>query len=555
MAAALALVPGLCAQPGWIAETTHFRVLAHQAPGVDAETVRSAATELEQIREQFSFIGAGLPERADGPLEVLLLPNKLDLHELLREPPGSRTRGITVGGIDRDYVAVAWHENPGPRITLAHEYAHQLDKDDWPLWFREGRAIYLARRIASRSGQDTRMPLVESMGRSTWLDWDALLQASGDSAVASDGLFPEQSWTLVQWLAAQGTPLASLTPGHGRAVLAEFGPERLSSEVRDHVAKLRQGTLDELAGLPPARRQATTRAAAEWEVPLLRAEIQRELRFLDTAERQLRSIAEDFPEAARAHAGYAGAALMRGRLEDSEKHFRIAVELGDRRARTSYRYALLLMRPNNADPTRAAQALAAAMRAHQADPSEPDHQLAVAHARMLLEDWNGAFAELRKLGRLDGWSARAGKEAAEVARRQAHSIRSAPAPVIAADRQPMNRLLAGMMEVAGGPAPWKPPAWTAAPPLPHAWAPHGAWIAHGRIAWVDCSDGAKTVILHSPYKRYVLRENPDKPPLLINRPFRAKALPCDTRGYLVKIAYRKLSTRDAPHGEILKIHF
>ena len=555
IAAPLALAPSLCAQPGWVAETPHFRVLAREAPGIDATTIGFAATVLEQIRQQFHLVGAGLPERADGPLEVLVVPNKLALHKLLREPPGSSTRGITVGGLDRDYVAVPWHEIPGPQITLAHEYAHQLDAPDWPLWFREGRAVYLARRTAPLPGQDSRTALIAMMDRSTWLDWDAMLRARSDSAIASDNLFQAQSWLLVQWLAAQGTPLARLTPNHGSATLAELGPEQLSTVLREHLATLRRGELEALAGLPPLHIEARTRAAAEWELPLLRAEIQRELRFFDTAEKQLRSIAERFPDAARAQAGHASMALIRGNLDAAERYFRTAIELGDGRSRTSYRYALLMMRPGGEGRIRAEAALGAAMRAKQADPSEPVHQLAVAHARMLLEDWNGAFAELRALARFGGWSARADKEAAEVVRRRVQSIRTAQAPLFAAERRPIPALLAGMAAVQGEPDPFKPRDTTTNRPVTHTWAPRGAWIVHGRIAWVDCSANAKTVILHSAFKRYVLRENPNRPPLLINRPFRAKAIPCNTRGYVVRIAYHKLSQRDGLHGEIVGIHF
>ncbi len=556
IAAALAFAHSLSAQPGWVAETPHFRVLALEAPGIDATTASSAATALEQIRQQYRLFRAGPPERADGPLEVLLVPNKFELHELLREPPDSRTRGITVGGLDRDYVVVPWHEAPGPQITLAHEYAHQLDRPRWPLWFREGRAVYLARRTASLSGQDTRALLVAMLERSDWLDWHALLRAERDGAVANDELFQAQSWLLVQWLATQRVPLTRLTPGHGSRALSELGPDRLTSSLREHLSNLREGSSEDLSTLPQIDLEASTRAAAEWEVPLLRAEIERELRFHDAAEQELRSIAQRFPSAARAQAAYASMLLIRGNLDSAERYFRAAIELGDRRSRTSYRYALLLMRPGDMPRTRAEAALRAATRALAADPSEPLHQLAVAHARMLLRDWNGAFAALRKLSRFDGWAGRAAKEAAEVVRRKVQSIRSAPSPDLAARPGPVPDLLARTAVVEGRPDPWKPPSATTSPlPQPHAWAPHGAWIAHGRVAWVDCSNDARTVILHSPYKRYVLREDPDRPPVLINRPFRAKAVPCNTRGYLVRISYRKLSEEDGPDGEIFGIHF
>ncbi|MDE0108863.1 MAG: hypothetical protein OXN96_13685 [Bryobacterales bacterium] len=555
-AAALALAHSLSAQPGWVAETPHFRVLALEAPGIDAAAAGFAATVLEQIRQQFRLFGAGLPERADGPLEVLVVPNEFELHELLREAPDSRTRGITVGGLDRDYVVIPWHAVPGPQITLAHEYAHQLDRPRWPLWFREGRAVYLARRTASPSGQDTRMPLLTMLEGSEWLDWRALLEAERDSAAVNDQLFQAQSWLLVQWLATRRGPLARLRPDHGSAALSELGQDLLTTSLREHLATMRDGSREELATLPPTDLEADTRAAAEWEVPLVRAEIERELRFHDVAERKLRSIAQSFPGAARAQAAYASMLLIRGELDSAERHFRTAIELGDARSRTSYRYALLLMRPGELPRIRAEAALHAAKRALATSPSEPLNQLAVAHARMLLHDWNGAFAELLKLSRFAGWADRAAKEAAEVVRRKVQSIQSAPPPDLAAEPAPIPDLLARMAVVEGKPDPWKPPSATTSPlPQPYPWAPHGAWIAHGRIAWVDCSNNARTVILHSPYRRYAFRENPERPPVLINRPFRAKAVPCNTRGYVVRISYRRLSEEGGPDGEIFGIHF
>ena len=556
IAAALACVSSLPAQPGWVAETPHFRVLALEAPGIDADTAGLAATVLEQIRQQFRLFGAGLPERADGPLEVLLVANKFELHELLREGPDSRTRGITVGGLDRDYVVVPWHDLPGPQVTLAHEYAHQLDGPRWPLWFREGRAVYLARRTASLSGQDTRMLLVSMLERSEWLDWRALLRAERDSAIATDELFQPQSWVLVQWLTTQRVPLSRLTPGHGSKALSELGHDLLTASLREHLATLRGSSLAELATLPPTDIEAGTRAAAEWEVPLVRAEIERELRFFDSAEPSLRSIARRFPSAGRAQAAYASMLLIRGELDAAERYFRAAIEAGDGRARTAYRYALLLMRPGDMPRSRAEAALHAASQAAAASPAEPLHQLAVAHARMLQQDWTGALAELRELSRFAGWAERAGKEAAEVARRRAQAISSVPPPELLPDSAPIPGPLARMAVVEGQPDPWKPPLKTPDPrSQAPAWAPRGAWISQGRIAWVDCSNDARTVILHSPFRRYVLRENPNRPPVLVNRPFRAKALPCNTRGYVVRISYRKLSEEGGPDGEIFGIHF
>ncbi len=547
----LILLPALAAQSGWVAETPHFRVVVAPIPSLDADAATGAAEALETIRSQFFRDGLGLPTRADGPLDVLVVANKLELHSLLRLPPNSGTRGITLRGLDRDYVVVPWHGNPGPRVTLAHEYAHQLEPTPWPLWFQEGRAVYLARRTVPAFGPDSRLPLIEMLSRATWFDWDDLMAADDADPIAESRIFQAQAWLLIHWLASQKGSLADLDLKGAEAAVSRLGLEHLAATLRRHLVQLDHGLLEPLAPFVPPNAKATVREAAEWEVPLLEAEIQRELGLFSAAGPRLREIASRFCDEARAQAAYAAFLLVQRQPDAAERRFRAAIELGDGRARTAYRYAILMMRPGDNPKLRVARALDAALQARTADPATPIHHLAVVHARMLHEDWGGAFAELRTLLRFPGWSARADREAEETRRRRAQVLREVAVPEIS-PRQ------VGLAPVRVPPAPaaWKPPS----PPVglsarSRRWPPYGTWLVHGTIAWVNCAGGERTVILHSPYKRYALRENPAKPPELINRPFRAKVLSCGARGYQVQIAFKKLPGNGAHDGEIVGIRF
>ena len=77
----------VAAQDGWVAESSHFRVVAQARPGLDASAVASAVEDLERARERYLDDGLGSPLRADGPLDVLLVGTLFDLHALLRYPP------------------------------------------------------------------------------------------------------------------------------------------------------------------------------------------------------------------------------------------------------------------------------------------------------------------------------------------------------------------------------------------------------------------------------------------------------------------------------------
>ncbi len=548
----LVFLPSLAAQHGWVAETPNFRVLVQQSPGLDAATAAIAAEDLEMIRHRFQSDGLGAPRRADGPVEVLVVANTLELHALLRDPPSSRTRGITIRGTDRDLAIVPWHDGPGPRVILAHEYAHQLDDNGWPLWFREGRAVYLARRVLPRADGDPVKGLVQMLETSAWTKWSLLLAAQREDPAIEEEHFQAQAWLLVHWLSSRAPSLARLLPDHAAQALVEFGEEGLTETLRAHLEALPSLPLDAPATGPANHASPEVRVAAEWEIPLFEAEAHRALRLLDSAEARLSDLVARFPAVARVQAGYGTLCLMRGRQDVAERHYGLALELGDTRARTAYRYAVLLMRPGTAPGARARQALRFALVARDAMPREPAHQLAVVHGRMLGEDWKGAFDDLGQLARFPGWAKRAGREALEIERRRAESLPHVRAPALVA------RAPAATVPI---PEPPRLPAWKetqparSRTPIRRRWPPSGTWLTFGRVAWVDCSGGAKKLVLHSPYKRYVFRENASQPPNLINRPFREKELPCGLRGWKAAVAYRKVTDDRDIDGEIVAVRF
>lgn len=548
---ALLALPSVRAEPGWVAETLHFRVIVPERPGVDAAVARLAAEDLEAVRAQALREGLGPPRHAEGPLEMMLVATILELHSMLRESPDSRTRGITIRGADYDVAIVPWHELPGPRITIAHEYAHQLEDHDWPIWFREGRAVHLARRMPLRSGDDPLSGLFNKLERIAWFDWAELLAAQRDSVTVASELFQTQSWLLVHWLAATAKPLARLVPEDATKALAQLGEERLTETLRAHLDQVQLARSEGWNPVEVVPSNVDVRPATAWEIPLFKAEVSRDLRYLDSAERSLAQLADRFPRVARVQAAYATLLQVLGRLDESERRFGQAVRLGDSRARTAYRYGLLLMRPGEDIESRTADALRFARLARDAMPTEPEHWLAVAQARMLREDWEGAFQELRALAGFPRWQLQADREAREIARRRAQSLRALPGPSIAAEIPSQLVPVAVPRDLQE----WKQPATPPRPSASRRWPPYGTWLAHGRIAWVDCSGDVKKVTVHTPYSRIVLRVSEVNPPRLINRPFRGQSLPCESRGWWGAFAYRKLFGESGIDGELAGIRF
>lgn len=548
---ALAPSAAALARHGWVAETPRFRVLVQDAPGMDGDAALAAAGHLEAVWGHFLAEGLGEPPRADGPLEFLIVASKLELHRLLHDPPSSPTRGVTIRGMDRDFTIVPWHDRPGPRTVLAHEYAHHVEEAGWPPWFREGRAVYLARRIRSERDVRPAAGLVPLLDRAAWTAWPELLGADRDSPAVSEGHFQAQSWLLVHWLAGRHGGIAGLGPQHAAEALAALGAEGLDGAVRAHLDGLRLDSPETSVQLAPETELAAVRPAQAWELPLFEAEARTALREFGPASEVLATLVERFPAVARVHAASGALELLRGRLAFAERHYRRAVLLGDDRARTAYRLANLLMLPGAVPTHRAAEALRHALRARDCMPQEPAHRLAVVHACMLVSDWGRAFRELHELAKFPGWQDRARREAREVRRRHQSGLRFDPPPPLRAAAPAHPQLPVSAL------SPPPPPRVRASSDrgADRRWPPYGAWLTHGRVARVDCSGAGKRVIVHSPYKRYVFRENPRRQPRLINRPFREHALPCGARGWQVAVAYRKGPSDGETDGELVGVRF
>lgn len=552
IAGLLGLIPSLPAQHGWVAESRHFRVLVQPAAGMDASVATAAADDLESFRIAFQRAGLGTPRRDDGPLEVLIVPHRLDLHALLGEPLHSRTRGITIRGLDRNSVIVPWHDPPGPRMILAHEYSHQLDGRGWPPWFSEGRAVYLARRTEPRTAIGPTAGLVAMLHRLRWIPWTDLFSTERATLAEGEEVFQAQSWLIVHWMASQIPELRHLSPEYAVRALAESGEEGLDTILRQHLAALRPADQGWLAPLGTQVVGSEVRTAEPWEVPLFEAEARMSIRMLDEAEAALKDLESRNPAQPRVLAASATMHLIRGRQDLAEQQFEAALRFGDRRGRTAFRYALLLMRPGRSPEDRADKALRHALRAREQLPRDPAHHLAVAHARMLTRNWNQAFAELRLLLPFEDWAGRAEKEAAEVRRRITQAVRTTPRPKVTAEAP----AVWAPVSVPNPPEPWREPEPVVSRTSKrYRWPPHGTWLVHGRVSWVECDERGKRVIVHSPYRRLVLSENPDRPPRLINRPFRGNSLPCHARGWWVAIAYRKFKDAGEVNGEIVGIRF
>lgn len=538
-------------ETGWVAETPHFRVVVQGDPGLEAAAAK-AAGELEALREEYLELGLGVPRRTDGPLDVLIVSSRLDLHGLMGLSAPSRVRGLTIRGTDRDLAVIPWYGSPPPATILAHEYAHQLEDDQWPEWFTEGRAVYLARLVRPANRSAPHAALTELLQGAAWSPWRELTDEMAGPDLTGSEHFQAQSWLLVHWLATQEGAVTRLTPKDAAEVLARLGEDGLSGALSAHLDGLGSAGPSTRASLSPTRDWPRVREAARWEVPLLQAETLRDLRRLEVAGPLLESLADRFPEVARVQAAKAALHLLQGDPDQAERHYGRALELGDPRARTAYRFAVLLMRPGPLPLARAETALRFALRASQDMPEEPSHVLAVAHAHMLAKDWNEAYRALRHLARFPGWAKRAAREGEEIQRRIGTALRAEGPPLLSPGTLP------GPVDV---PVPTSLPAWQQdQQPAPkqagrRRWPPYGTWLTHGRVAWVDCSGATKKIVLHSPYRRYVFRENPGRPPRFINRPFRGSGFPCDSRGWVVAIAYRRDSTVPGTDGEMVGARF
>ncbi len=546
MAALCAAAP-LAAQAGSAAETANFRIVAGPDAPLERDVLAAAAVHLENVRSRLAAAGLTPRRPLDEPLDILLTPTIVSMQALTGGFSGPRTRGLTVHGIDRNLVLLAWHAPGDPLAALAHEYAHQLDDSVWPLWFVEGRAEFLA-RYPSRAarGHLARLERPERIGL------QALLAAEAVSASAPPGAFYAEAWLVFAWLAERRGDVASIRPAHLYGAIDELGTDAVETELRQYAERLGA----ESRGLQPAAEtrgfDVKVRGLEPWERPLLEAEIAIALRRRQRASALLAALLREHPQVARIHAARGLAAIAAKDYDQAEASLARAIELGDRRAATAYRYTLMLMRPGGDAGQRAADALEHSLRARDRAPGEPRYQLAVAQARMLTGDWERAFEELNRLAAFPGWAERAAREAAEVRRRRNRLLAAQTPPPLAPQAAPAESYWP--QASAPEPLPAAPPEQPK-PARGSKWPPPGTTLAYGRIGWVDCSGGERKIVLSTPRLRLVLRENPRQPPRLIFPPLKWKVLPCGTYGWTVNIAYKPLRGAGEVKGEAVAVWF
>lgn len=536
----------LAAQVGWVADTPNFRIVAGPGVQLARDDIADAAGHIENVRSTLAAANLSPRRSSDEPQHILLVPTVIDLHSLVGELAGPTTRGLTIQGVDRNLVVLVWHAEGDPKIALAHEYAHLLDDSTWPLWFVEGRAEYLARYPSGLAPNHRRLLLQE------WFELSDLLESSHQGTATPPEGFYSAAWLVFDWLAQREGNVAGIRPEAVDRAIDELGLDGVDFALWNHAEQRRSELPRQKSAVNSAASGVAVRAIEPWEVPLFEAEISGLVGDHEKSAALLAVLAEDYPDIYQIHAARGLSSIDNHEYDLAESELRKAVELGDDRAVTAYRYTLMLMRPGDDPDARALAAVENSQRARDRVPDEARYQLAAAQAQMLAGEWNLAFEELQGLAKFPGWADRADSEAAEVERRRGQSLAQHAVPPLA-DNRPS--------AVTDQPKIAEPEPLPAAPPKPSnparrsTWPPPGTTLVYGRIGWVECSGGERTIILSTPRLRLVLRENPKSPPRLIFPPLKWTALPCETYGWTVNIAYKPLRGAGEITGEVVAIRF
>ena len=344
---------------------------------LERDALAAAAVRLENARRRLAAAGLTPRRPVDEPLDILLTPTIVSMRALTGGRSGLQTRGLTLRGIDRNLVLLAWHAPGDPLDTLTHEYAHQLDDSAWPLWFVEGRAEFLA-RYPSRAARGH----LARLERSAWLGLPALLAAEAVDASAPPGAFYAKAWLVFAWLAERSGDIAGIRPAASCTTpIDELGAGRRRNGIAAVCRASRRGIAGGAAGCRDTGvRRKGSRPGALGAYPAGSGDRHR-FAAPATGGGLACGIAPEHPQVARIHAARGLAAIAAKDYDQAESSFARAIALGDRRAATAYRYTLLLMRPGDDAGQRAADALEHSLRARDRLPGEPRYQLAVAQAR------------------------------------------------------------------------------------------------------------------------------------------------------------------------------
>lgn len=580
---ALALV--LFALPGsgegaWECQTAHFRVISEPGP----ETAAVAAGHLEAVRQRLAGLGMPIEDEAKGPTLVLLFADRqsLDAYSPRDARNPALTRGLSLAGEDKNWIAVVWDAPGSPLTALTHEYAHLTSRHDSPpLWFREGLAEYLA-EIGSAGGAQLpgRVLLhhLQGLRDQPWTGWGEFVVADRMSPAFARVNFYSQSWLVVRWLVAQGTTPDELEPADFESTLRSRGSNWVEAQLRAYAEQLGTEALTAVATVTAQEAASTESSAAQgslqtrptepWELPYWKADFHRELQHWDQAKPVFERMEREYPEIPELSEALAAVAIAQGEYDQAEEKLRNALQKGSQRPSTHYQYSLMLMRPveetgfsareSAGAEDRIRQAVSHARLAREAKPLEATYLLAEAQALVLAGSWNAAADRLLKLRAFPGWGERSEEEFAELVRRRQQVLRSVPAPREAAGLSNARVVVKDRLMVAwwwNPRAPEVPPPPPPPEPDPPPWPPPGTVLLYGYIIGVECLSESKIVTVKTPRYTIELREEAANPAKLYHPPKGWTALPCGIRGYEVNVAYRPLPPGADVRGELVAVVF
>jgi len=540
----LTAAPSLAVE-GFEARSRHFRVVG----SLPQDTAVAAASVLEKARDRFTALGLTLPPT---PSDVVLLP---DLAAMQPFQPG-RTIGFSQTGGEGSCLVVAWNATAEPLRVLTHELAHLAllpHADRHSLWLREGLADLLSNLQPVPGGLQIGLPIaahLEAVRQGRLLDWKQVLSARREPASFQSpedtSLFYAQGWLLAHALVVGKDASRSLARRLEKLDTPDQLPDRFPQALRTEILP---------APEPGPEPEVRARPLEAWEHELALAELLRTRNLTGPARAALESIRARFPMQPEPH-GSLGALEMDALHYDRAEHMLAeAIRLGSRSANTHYRYSLLLMRPlrgtvdGGAESDRRARALRHARRATELDAANPLHWLALAHAGILLSQWDSARASLEQM-RMRAADPllieQARVELAEIERRREQQLRppprpqppDVPPPPIAADQ-----------------------AWPAASispaPEPKRRSPSlpGTLTFWGYIRRVECGAEGKTLTVTNRRFAIRVRERSGAPARLHYAPGKWQRLPCSLKDVEVNVVYRPAAHPGPHNGDLVAVVF
>jgi len=437
----------------WVqVRSSHFTVVSNGGE----KQARRVAEHFEQVRAAFQKALNNIRVDSGKPIIILAAKNEPTLRALLPEyweqKGHMHPAGLFVPREEKNYVALRLDaEGDNPYQVLYHEYVHlliRLNFREIPLWLDEGYAEFFANsRISEKDmaiGEPSREHILR-LRETPLLPLEVLLKVDHRSPYYNEAnkssIFYAQSWALVHYLMLDEQMLKEQR-------LAKFG--RLIASGTDDVEAARQafGDLEELekkmgsyvrqanfhfyylkASAEVTEKGFEARALAPAESAALRGDFQVHRGRLGEAGALLEEALRLDPNLALANESMGFLFYQQRKPDEARKYLARAVELDSRSHLAHYYYAILMLTGRVATQTfpeveaslrRATElnpefapaysalsflysarretydkALAAANRAAQLEPGQPQHFLNVGRVLLLLD----RVEEARAVGR------------------------------------------------------------------------------------------------------------------------------------------------------------